>query len=205
MNSFSPEITPFRQAYKDPFRLFEEWYKEAGKFTQTPEAMVLSTCSPGLVPSSRVVLLKHHNEEGFTFYTNYNSRKGTDILHNPHVALNFYWPEQARQVRIEGIAEKTSPEISDAYFASRDRESQIGAWASAQSEEIASRTHLEENVREVSDRFAGRPVSRPPHWGGFCVRPERIEFWQSRPARLHDRTVFIRTPGNRWDIILLSP
>jgi pyridoxamine 5'-phosphate oxidase len=189
----------------DPFSMFENWFSDARSHSPIPEAMVLSTAGHDSAPSSRVVLLKQFDSRGFVFYTNYGSRKATEISLNPLVSLNFYWPGPGRQIRIEGVAEKTEPEISDAYFMMRDRESQIGAWASRQSGLLASREELDSAADQFSERFAGQAVPRPPHWGGYRVVPRRIEFWQNRPARLHERTVFIRTPENTWQTIFLFP
>lgn len=166
--------------------------------------MVLATVSADGKPSARVVLLKSFDARGFVFYTNLQSRKGVELRFNPNAALCFYWPPLARQVRIEGIVENVSDEDADAYFASRPRGAQIGAWASRQSTELVSRQELESRVKEFEQEFAGREVPRPPFWSGFRLVPERIEFWQSREDRLHDRLVFVRQ-GDTWTKGLLYP
>ncbi len=189
----------------DPFQLFSEWFEEAKK-TSLPEptAMLLATVSPDGKPSARVVLLKGFDERGFVFYTNLQSRKAAELQSNFNAALCFYWPPLARQVRIEGTVQKVSDEEAEAYFASRPRGAQIGAWASRQSAELASRAELEARVKEFEEKFAGKDVPRPPFWSGFRVVPERIEFWQSQQDRLHDRIVFVRA-GEGWEKHLLYP
>ncbi len=173
--------------------LFDAWYRAAetsGLFM--PEAMALTSASADGRPSSRMVLLKTADERGFVFYTNYESRKSRELEANPHAALLFHWPILERQVRIEGRVERVSREESDAYFQSRSRGSRIGAWASRQSRPLTSREELEGAVREQEAAFKDKEVPLPPHWGGYLVRPERMEFWQGRPFRLHDRLVFER-------------
>ena len=190
---------------ENPIQQFEAWFEEALEAVQhEPNAMALATVSGGR-PDSRIVLLKGFDERGFVFYTNYNSKKGQDIAANPRVALTFWWPELARQVRIEGIADKLSVEESNAYYQTRDRESRLGAWASPQSQPISNREELEQQVKAVSERFADQAIIPcPPHWGGYLVQPERIEFWQGRPSRLHDRLVYEKVEGS-WEIQRLAP
>lgn len=166
--------------------------------------MTLSTVSAEGRPSSRVVLLKHLDDSGLVFYTNYGSRKARDLAAVPHAAICFHWPSIERQVRVEGVVEKISAEESDAYFATRPRDSQLGAWASLQSETLGSEGELDERLHSIQQRFAGRPVPRPDFWGGYRLRPERIEFWRSRPGRLHERTLFERD-GEGWSIRSLYP
>ena len=168
--------------------------------------MVLSTVGPDNRPSSRVVLLKGFDDEGFVFYGHLDSRKFRELRAHPWAALNFHWKPMERQVRIEGRVTQVSDQEADAYFATRARGSQIGAWASRQSEPLASRAALEAAVRDVDSRYAGRDVPRPPHWSGFRLEPDRIEFWKAGPFRLHDREVFRRTSrGAPWTVERLYP
>ena len=167
-------------------------------------AMTLATAGSDGRPSARVVLLKETDARGFVFYTNRNSRKGQALAAHAYAALTFHWPKLEQQVRIEGKVEHVSDEESDAYFATRPRGSQLGAWASAQSTEIASREELEAKLAAIEERFAGQDVPRPPHWGGYRVIPDRIEFWQGRPSRLHDRELYVRD-ANAWRVSRLSP
>ena len=166
--------------------------------------MSLGTCGADGQPAVRIVLLHGFDARGFTFYTNYDSRKGQDIAANPRAALTFYWPWLNEQVRAEGTLARIAPEESDAYFATRERGRQLGAWASAQSRPIASREALLDGVAEVEARFAGRDVPRPPHWGGFRLTPSRIEFWKDGAFRLHDRFLYVRE-RDAWTVTRLSP
>jgi pyridoxamine 5'-phosphate oxidase len=167
--------------------------------------MTLATATPDGRPSARVVLLRGHDENGFVFFTNYGARKGDELATNPRAALVFYWPEIDRQIRIEGRVERATPQESDAYFQSRPRGSQLGAWASPQSEVIASREVLEARLHEVEARYPEGPVPRPPFWGGFRVVPDSIEFWQEGPSRLHDRLRYVRLASGGWRLERLSP
>ncbi|NIE85249.1 MULTISPECIES: pyridoxamine 5'-phosphate oxidase [unclassified Burkholderia] len=191
----------------DPIRQFDKWFKEAlDAQLPEPNTMTLATVDADGRPSARIVLIKGVDERGFVFFTNYESRKGREIAHNPHAALLFYWIELERQVRIEGRIEKTSAAESDSYFASRPVGSRIGAWASEQSAVIANREVLEARERDFGARYGENPP-RPPHWGGYRLVPEAIEFWQGRPSRLHDRLRYLRDPAgaDAWTIERLSP
>ena len=190
----------------DPLRQFEKWFEQAlSANLPEPNAMTLATATPDGQPSARVVLLKDYDASGFTFFTNYHSRKGREIAANARAALLFFWPELQRQVRIEGTVERIAEAESDAYFRSRPLGSRLGAWASQQSEVIPSRDVLEERVREMTQRYPDGDVPRPPHWGGYRVRPLTIEFWQGRPDRLHDRLRYQRVQPDGWRLERLSP
>jgi pyridoxamine 5'-phosphate oxidase len=172
--------------------------------SDNPTAMVVASIGPDGRPSARFVLLKDFDERGFVFYTNLHSRKGREILERPDVALCFYWPSVGEQVRVEGPAERVADTEADEYFATRPRESQIGAWASDQSEPLASYDDLVHRVVVYAEKFAAAPVPRPPHWTGLRVVPERIEFWRSRPDRLHDRELYLRG-AEGWTVQRLFP
>ena len=194
------------QVSNDPITQFGTWWQQALESKiEEPNAMILSTASADGKPSSRVVLLKGIHEKGFVFYTNYNSRKGREIVQNPFVSLLFFWKEIERQVRIEGTITQTSPEESDEYFYSRPLESRIGAWCSAQSSVIESRELLDKNVLKYNNQFKDGTVPRPEFWGGFIVAPYRIEFWQGRPGRLHDRLQYNYSENENWKIERLAP
>ncbi|RYY19655.1 MAG: pyridoxamine 5'-phosphate oxidase [Chitinophagaceae bacterium] len=189
-----------------PFQLFDRWWQEAIT-AQLDEvnAMTLATASLEGVPAARIVLLKGFSDKGFVFYSNYNSAKGAQLAENPRAALVFFWKELERQVRITGLVSQTSEEDSDAYFFSRPEGSRIGAWASPQSQVIASREWLEENELHYRERFEGSPITRPTHWGGYIVKPVTIEFWQGRASRLHDRLQFSLQDDGEWKLDRLAP
>jgi len=190
----------------DPIVQFAIWMKMAvDSGMDDPNAFNLATVSADGKPSSRIVLLRNFDELGFVFFTNYHSHKGKDIESNPYAAINFYWPLLHKQVRIEGKIEKVEDWDSDDYFSSRPKESQVGAWASLQSQPLADRHELEQKVDNLTREFEGKEVSRPPHWGGYRVRPLRIEFWQGRPNRLHDRILYEFTSQSNWKISRLYP
>jgi pyridoxamine 5'-phosphate oxidase len=189
----------------DPLALFEQWFAEArASEINDPEAMALATADAAGQPSVRMVLLKGHGADGFVFYTNEQSAKGEQLEANPRAALLFHWKSLRRQVRIEGRVERVTSSEADAYFASRARDSQLGAWASDQSRPLDSRKTFEQRFEQVASRFEGQEVPRPPHWGGYRVIPVRIEFWSDRPHRLHERRLFTRTEGG-WTEGLLYP
>ena len=190
----------------DPIRQFHLWFDQAVKANELdPDAMALSTASSEGRISSRIVLLKGCSERGFVFYTNYESRKSGELGENPWAALAFYWGVFHRQVRIEGHVERVSPQESAEYFATRPRGSQLGAWASPQSREISSRSELDQLVAEVERLFQEGPITCPPNWGGFFLRPVSIEFWQGRENRLHDRILYTLQGDGSWRISQLAP
>ncbi|WP_422059309.1 pyridoxamine 5'-phosphate oxidase [Sphingopyxis sp.] len=189
----------------DPFALFASWCDEArASEPNDANAMALATVAADGAPSVRMVLLKDHGPDGFIFYTNAESRKGEQLAANAHVALLLHWKSLRRQIRIEGKAVPVEGAVADAYFATRSRDSQLGAWASDQSRPLQSRSLFEARFAEIQARFDGRDVPRPPHWTGWRVIPERIEFWQDREHRLHARTLFVRD-GEQWSRMLLYP
>ena len=189
----------------DPFELFDLWFSEArASEINDPEAMALATGDADGRPSARMVLLKGHGPDGFVFYTNEQSAKGEQLAENPSAALLFHWKSLRRQVRIEGTVQRVSREEADAYFASRARDSQLGAWASDQSRPLDRRETFELRFEQVKRQFEGKDVPRPPHWGGYRVVPKRIEFWSDRPHRLHERRLFVRDGGG-WTEGLLYP
>jgi len=189
----------------DPFEQFDIWYKEhLSSVNKYPDAVSLATSSKEGHVSLRTVLLKEYNKSGFSFFTNFNSKKGKQLSQNPIAAMLFYWPESGRQVRIEGKIEKIPTKDAKAYFATRPRESQIGAWASEQSSSIPDRQYLENRVELFENKFKGKPVKKPLHWGGFRLVPESIEFWQEGEFRLHDRILYTRKKRS-WLIERLAP
>lgn len=193
---------------KNPFVEFRKWFKEAEEKAgmNFPSAMALATVDKHGQPGVRMVLLKEMNEKGFSFFTHYSGRKGKELHENQKASAVFYWDKLGRQVRIEGVVEKLAKEESESYFHSRPRLAQIGAYASPQSEAIASREWLEKRIEEFEKKFQGvDPVPLPPHWGGFRLKPERIEFWVERPHRLHDRFLYEKQKGEGWTISRLAP
>ncbi len=191
---------------KDPFGQFDRWWQEAIRSgIDEPNAMTLATASADAMPDARVVLLKGFDSQGFTFFTNYNSAKGMELLENPRACLVFFWRELERQIRISGLVSVALGEVSDVYFNSRPEGSRIGAWASPQSEPIESRDWLEQTEKKYQEEWAGRSITRPPHWGGYLVKPTRIEFWQGRPSRLHDRLLYTLQNSGTWKIERLAP
>ena len=196
-----PPLTPA----DDPIAFFQRWFADARAASiYLPESMTVATASPDGAPAARMMLLKSVDQRGFVFYTNYESRKGAELAVNPRVALVFHWPVLQRQVRVEGAVERLTEAESAAYFRTRARGSQIGAWASRQSSELASRAELERRVRDQEERFAGQEVPLPPFWGGFRLAPVAIEFWQGRINRLHDRVRYTRD-GSGWQVARLYP
>jgi pyridoxamine 5'-phosphate oxidase len=195
----------WRAMAADPLDLFDSWFEEArASEPNDPEAMAVATAAADGKPSVRAVLLKGYGPEGFTFYTNYGSRKAQEIAANPNVALLFHWKSLRRQVRIEGVARQVEAAEADAYFATRSRESQLGAWASEQSRPLARRAIFEDRYEEAKRKFDGMAVPRPPYWSGYRVVPERIEFWSDRPHRLHERRLFTLA-ADGWSEGLLYP
>ena len=191
----------------DALTQFGRWWEEAvASHIDEVNAMTLSTVSADGLPDARIVLLKGFDPRGFVFFTNYDSRKGTDMAAHPRASLLFFWKELERQVRIGGRVEKVSAAESDAYFHSRPSGSQLGAWASPQSQVIADRSVLDHNLQELAGRYGSGEIPRPPHWGGYRVVPVSIEFWQGRPSRLHDRLLYTRNEAaNIWSISRLAP
>jgi pyridoxamine 5'-phosphate oxidase len=191
---------------RDPIRLFQAWLNDAVQAKlPLPEAMTLATATRDGKPSARMVLLKQVDHDGFVFFTNYNSAKSGQLDANPYAALVFYWATLDRQVRVEGSVTRTSAQESRDYFRTRPRESQIGAWASAQSEVISGRDVLEQRARELEALYCEREIDCPEHWGGYRVKPDRIEFWKSRVGRLHDRILYELQPDSSWSIRRLAP
>jgi pyridoxamine 5'-phosphate oxidase len=191
---------------RDPIKQFQLWFDEAvAAKLPMPEAMSLATVTPDGRPTARMVLLKQVDGYGFVFFTNYNSAKARQLEINPYAALVFYWTQLDRQVRVDGKVTRTSREESAAYFRTRPRESQIGAWASPQSEVIPAREALEQRARELTELYSDREIDCPEHWGGYRLTPDRIEFWSSRVGRLHDRILYELQPDSTWTIKRLAP
>lgn len=217
MSAVNPSIADIRKEYKlqslsedqaakDPFTQFSKWWKEAlDAGADEVNAMTLATASADAMPDARIVLLKGFDDRGFTFFTNYDSSKGEQLLENPRAALVFFWKELERQVRISGLVVQVTFQESDDYFNSRPEGSRIGAWTSPQSQVIESREWLEEKEKQFKEEFSGGEIRRPPHWGGYRVRPTRIEFWQGRPGRLHDRLLYSLQEKGDWKIQRLAP
>lgn len=202
--SDSPRLTE-KEITPDPFVLFDKWYKTHLKFgSAIPDSVSLATASSSGQVSVRTVLLKDYSEKGFTFFTNYKSKKGAQLDSNPNAALLFYWPENGRQVRIEGVVEKISEQESVTYFHSRPRESQISAWASEQSTSVPDRKYLEDRFAFFSEKFSGKEVDKPEYWGGFRIIPSWFEFWQDGEHRLHDRITYTGNNG-LWITGRLAP
>lgn len=213
----SPDLAGMRTDYRqrslserdvdpDPFRQFSTWFSEAvAAQAREPNAMTLATCTPDGIPSARVVLLKGVDRGRFVFFTNYSSRKGRELDANPRAALVFYWSELERQVRIEGTITRTSGAESDAYFRTRPAASRIGAVVSAQSQPVESREVLEARFAELTARYASGDIPRPADWGGYELHPTRLEFWQGRPSRLHDRIEYLLERSGHWGVRRLSP
>ena len=192
--------------HSDPFAQFERWFAEAREAQpELPEAMTVATAGADGIVSARTCLLKGVDRRGFVFFTNFQSRKGSQIHENPRVALCFYWPRLDRQVRVEGVAIKVTEQEADGYFATRPRGSQLGAWASQQSQVLMGRGDLDARVKALEAAYRDRDVPRPPHWGGYRVIPTSIEFWQGRQDRLHDRFVYTLRDAKDWVIERLSP
>ena len=191
---------------RDPIKLFRNWFNAAiASGSRLPESMTLATATRDGKPAARVVLLKHVDDDGFVFYTNYRSAKARELEENPQAALVFYWVGLDRQVRVEGRVERVSAAESDEYFKTRPRESQLGALASPQSEVVEGREVLENNLRKLEEDYRDREVERPSHWGGYRLNPQRIEFWENRPGRLHDRIAYDLQADGSWSIKRLAP
>jgi pyridoxamine-phosphate oxidase len=204
-HDFSKQTLNENDVNLNPILQFEKWFKEAvDSKVNEPNAMTVCTASKNGKPSARILLLRNFNENGFVFYTNYNSRKGEEIEQNPQAALLFFWPELERQVRIEGTLEKQSAAESDVYFNTRPRGSKLGAWSSPQSKTVNSRKILDDAYNTYSEKFPTENVPRPDFWGGYVLKPQSIEFWQGRPSRMHDRILYTLEQNN-WKIERLAP
>lgn len=193
------------EADKNPIAQFKKWMDQAISFPiAEPNAMTVVTSTSDGIPSARVVLLKSYNNDGFVFFTNYESRKGQELAQNPHACIVFDWHLMERQIRIEGVAKKISEEESDHYFNSRPESSKLGAWISPQSTFIDDRQELEDRKVKIENTFKNKPITRPPHWGGYVVQPHTVEFWQGRQSRLHDRIIYIKA-AEEWILRRLAP
>lgn len=192
---------------ENPIELFQKWFHDVENFgsTEEPNAMTLSTIGTDFFPKSRVVLLKKITWEGFIFYTNYQSEKGKSIANNPNVCLSFFWQGSEQQVIVKGIAEKIATNLSDGYFDSRPTGSKLGAWASNQSEIIEARDVLDDNLKNLEEKFQNKEIPRPEHWGGYLIKPKSIEFWQGRDNRMHDRIRYTLQEDFSWKIDRLAP
>lgn len=204
---YSKKELDIADVLKNPLKQFENWIKEALQSeVPEPNAMTLSTVSSDGIPSARIVLLKKLNEKGFTFFTNYKSHKGKEMAKNKNVALTFVWLELERQVRIEGVVKKISRKASEKYFQSRPKKSQMGAWVSSQSKVIKDRSVLEKSMKDLEERYKDEKVLPcPPNWGGYIVQPVKIEFWQGRSSRLHDRIGYKLSKKGKWKMERLAP
>ncbi|MGB3605882.1 MAG: pyridoxamine 5'-phosphate oxidase [Psychroserpens sp.] len=205
--SYDKEALLEKNASNNPLEQFKNWFHEVDEHYDVGEtnAMTLSTIGLDGFPRSRVVLLKEFNDEGFVFYTNYESEKGVAMINNPHVCISFFWPAAERQIIIKGKVEKITERLSDDYFASRPRGSRLGAWVSHQSTVIKDRAVLEDRLKALEQKFDGKEIPRPDFWGGFIVKPLEIEFWQGRPNRLHDRLRYQLKDDLDWTLDRLSP
>ena len=203
---FSKEQLNESDVDPNPLKQFENWFIEAvEKKAPAPNAMTVSTSDEKGHSSGRILLLRDFNEDGFVFYSNYNSKKSKDIEQVPFASLTFFWPTLERQVRIEGTVEKQNPEMSDDYFNTRPDGSKLGAWASPQSQPVTNRQVLDEYYQVYENRFKNSSIPRPPHWGGYCLKPEFYEFWQGRPSRFHDRIAYYIQPDKSWSMKRLAP
>lgn len=214
----SKDLSSYRKSYEkeelleancpeNPMELFQKWFHnaDASETVEETNAMTVSTIGEDGYPKSRVVLLKKFTREGFIFYTNYTSEKGKAILANNNVCISFFWPALEQQIIIKGKAKKIAENLSDGYFESRPNGSKLGAWASDQSEVVSSREELENNLKSFEEKFSGKEIPRPNHWGGFIIKPISIEFWQGRPNRLHDRIRYSLMEDFSWNMERLAP
>jgi pyridoxamine 5'-phosphate oxidase len=206
-NHYQGELLEEKSVCPNPVNQFKYWFEEAlSSKVNEPNAMTLATVGKTGFPSVRTVLLKDAGEKGFTFYTNYNSRKGKEMEENPNVSILFFWPELFRQIRIDGIVSQIDPAISEAYFKERPRGHQLSAWVSEQSSDVESKTVLEQKTKELEEKYKGKEIPFPAFWGGYCLKPVSFEFWQGQPNRLHDRIVYTAdSENNSWSIKRLAP